>query len=85
VESGAFKPSLSSLSHADELLTFDNSVAAFNKSASATYFYYQNAWRKVGLPLSVDVGTSNVFQPGSGVVIRKQAGADSQIWVNIPW
>jgi len=82
ITSGAFIPSLNDLMHADELLTFDNSVAGRNKSASATYFYYSGAWRRIGS--GADVGSTLVFTPGTGVVIRKKPGTSSALWLNSP-
>jgi uncharacterized protein (TIGR02597 family) len=67
----------------DELLVFDNTVQGKNK-VPATYYYYSGAWRKVGT--SGDVGTNEVFTPGTGVIIRKATNsvAATAIWVNSP-
>lgn len=84
ISSGAFAASLSPGARTDELLVYDNTVAAKNKAASARYFYYNNAWRKVGEDLSLDFGSTVVFGPGTGVQIRKgttPSGA-SAVWTN---
>jgi uncharacterized protein (TIGR02597 family) len=67
----------------DEVLTFDNTVAALNKSASAVYYYYNNGWRKVGMPVSQDAGASNVFLSGQGVIVRRATNSVGVgVWVN---
>ncbi len=81
VESGAFQPS-PWFSPTDQLFVFDNTTVAMNKSASATYYYSDNAWRKFG-DLLGDYGQEPVFAPGTGIIIRKAAGASAN-WVNAP-
>lgn len=83
ISSGAFKVSSSPFSRADELLVFDNSVAGKNKSASAVYYYYNNAWRKSGQSTSLDFGT-DVLSASSGFVIRKATttSGSTQFWQN---
>ena len=69
----------------DQLLTFDNAVQAQNKSANAIYFFFNNGWRKVGSPATVDFGPTNVFTPGAGVIVRKATNdTATTIWVNSP-
>lgn len=80
-ESGAVRASSSPGNRLDELMVFDNSVAAKNKSAAATYYYWNNAWRKVGAG-AADVGTDLVFTPGTGVVLRSGSGASTTVWTN---
>jgi uncharacterized protein (TIGR02597 family) len=82
----AFVATTSLLTRKDELLVFDNTVQQKNKSPSATYFYYNSAWRKSGQPSTVDFGTNVVFEPGIGVIIRKATNsvAATAIWVNSP-
>src|SRR5205823_4490027 len=70
VSSGAFAASPLPGSRTDELLIFDNSTAAKNKSSAAIYFYWSNAWRRVGAGTTV-VGADQVFIPGTGVIVRK--------------
>lgn len=83
VSSGAFASSPLPGTRTDELLTFDNSVVAKNKSSSAVYYYWSSAWRRVGAG-STDVGSTQVFLPGSGVIIRKGTNNASPIWTNAP-
>jgi uncharacterized protein (TIGR02597 family) len=73
-------------SRKDELHVFDNAAEGKNKSASAIYFFYNGAWRRVGLPASTDVGTNVVFNPGTGVIIRKAITIDGStaVWQNPP-
>ena len=84
IASGAFVPSTSTSARKDELLIYDNSSTNVNKSASATYFYFSpsSSWRKVGL--TNDYGSSNIFQPGAGFIIRKFAAAVAPVWTNSP-
>jgi uncharacterized protein (TIGR02597 family) len=81
IESGAFHPSATAGSRVDELLVFDNTAIAKNKSVAATYYYWSGAWRKVGLG-TADVGNDLAFLPGCGVIIRAGAASTSDIWVD---
>jgi uncharacterized protein (TIGR02597 family) len=81
ISSGAFSASPLPGSRTDELLTFDNSVVARNKSSSASYYYWSNAWRQVGGG-NADVGANQIFQPGTGVMIRKGTNSVSPVWTN---
>jgi uncharacterized protein (TIGR02597 family) len=83
IESGAFRASPMPGSRTDELLVYDHSVIGKNKSPSATYFYWNKAWRRVGAG-SLDVGTDEVFLPGKGVIIRKGPAPNTAAWVNLP-
>ncbi|MGZ5505023.1 MAG: TIGR02597 family protein, partial [Limisphaerales bacterium] len=49
ISSGAFSASPLPGSRTDELLYFDNTIAARNKSATAVYYYWSGAWRQVGV------------------------------------
>jgi uncharacterized protein (TIGR02597 family) len=83
VASGAFAASPSPGNRTDELLVFDNGVARQNKSAAATYYYWNGAWRKVGAG-SASFDDTPVFAPGQGFVIRKNAAASAPAWSNSP-
>ena len=82
VQSGAFLASPTLGTHTDEVLVFDNGQVAQNKAASATYFYYNSTWRRVGL--GGDWGNEPVFTPGTGVIIRKQTNSVTSLWSNTP-
>jgi uncharacterized protein (TIGR02597 family) len=73
IESGTMRASPSQTSHLDELLVFDNTAVRKNKSAAASYYYWNGAWRKIGAG-SANVGTDIVFTPGAGVILRSGAG-----------
>jgi len=82
ISSGAFQSSPLPGSRTDELLTFDNTVASRNKSASAIYYYWSNAWREVGFG-NADVG-ANLLLPGTGFIIRKATNNTTPVWTNSP-
>jgi uncharacterized protein (TIGR02597 family) len=70
----------------DELIVFDNTTAALNKSAFKTYYFLGgavNQWRLQGG--STDAGP-DVIPAGSGFVIRKYgtAGGETVFWNNTP-
>lgn len=81
IESGAFNVSPLPGSRTDELLTFDNSQIARNKSSNASYYYWQGAWRQVGSGTN-DFGSALIFQPGTGVIIRKGTNNATPVWTN---
>ena len=83
LDGDAFQISLSAGARADELLTFDNSVPERNRSASAAYYHYSNAWRKLGAP-SVDAGPHLLFTPGTGFILRSAPAQSSATWLNQP-
>jgi uncharacterized protein (TIGR02597 family) len=83
ITSGAFSASPLPGNRTDELQVFDNTAAQKNKSSSAIYYYWSNAWRRVGAG-STDVGTDQVFIPGAGIVIRKATNSSSATWTNSP-
>jgi uncharacterized protein (TIGR02597 family) len=85
ISSGAFATSPNNLARTDELLVFDNAAIKTNKSASAVYFHAGGMWRKVGSG-NTNMGATNVFAPGTGVVIRKNStpGGATAIWSNSP-
>lgn len=88
-QSGAFTHATSAAgSGGDQLLVFNDAVAAMNKSVSATYYYYGGngdtllpGWRRVGGGFANLFDNTIVFQPGSGYIIRKQAAATASTGV----
>ena len=79
----AFQTSTSILTRKDELLVFDNGATGINKSAAATYFYYNGAWRKVGASPATSFD-GEVLPAGAAVIIRKAAGtAGSSTWTQV--
>lgn len=91
-QSGAFRPSASAGTRVDELLVTDNNAAGQNKSPAFTYYYFTNAtvsaWRLQGGG-TTDRGTTQVFQPGFGVVLRANnignpVSPTAATWVNSP-
>ena len=85
ISSGAFVASSSAFNRADELLVFDNNTAAIRKSPTATYYYFNGAWRQFGQPVTTDFGTTAAFSNASGFIIRKAATSTaSPLWVNAP-
>jgi len=85
IQSGAFLGSPTTFSRTDELLVFNNEVAAKNKAPTARYFYLSpsNTWCQVGSG-TTDMGNQPVFTPGTGFIIRKQTNAVSSLWSNLP-
>ena len=81
VSSGAFSASPSPGNRTDELLVFDNAVARQNKAASAIYYYWSGAWRKVGAG-TTSFDNTPVFTPGAGFIIRKNTAATAPTWIN---
>ena len=87
VESGAFAKStgLFIFQRTDQLLVFDNSKTGVNKAASSVYFHDGTNWRSAaaGTPIADD---DEVFQPGTGVVVRKKATTSAAVvdWKNNP-
>jgi uncharacterized protein (TIGR02597 family) len=74
----------------DQLLLFDNSVAAFDKQPSAVYYYGQGlaqrgGWRLFGDPLAGDHG-NDVIPAGSAMLLRKaKTASDGTVfWINAP-
>jgi uncharacterized protein (TIGR02597 family) len=69
----------------DELLVFDTALAAQNRATSATYYYFDNAWRKQGLAATVNAGT-DIIPSGVGFLVRKSQTSDgaTSFWKNLP-
>ncbi len=72
----------------DELLVFDPTVVAQNKSATAIYYYYNDGTNHGWLSLSDNNIHDNdvIFQPGYGYVVRRaaQSTAGSVVWTYTP-
>jgi uncharacterized protein (TIGR02597 family) len=73
-------PSDNSFGPSDQLLLFDNTVAAFDKLPSATYTY-DTHWRRTGDATLSDRG-ADIIAAGTGFLIRKVAGGVSAFWTN---
>jgi len=85
--SGVVRASPNSLSRLDEVYVYDNNVVGINKSPSATYYYFNGAWRKIGQSNSIDAGGDQVFKPGTGVIVRRgldASGPRSVTWTYAP-
>jgi uncharacterized protein (TIGR02597 family) len=74
----------------DQLLLFDNSVAAINKQPGAVYYYSAawgetGSWRLVGDPLAGDHG-NDLIPAGSAMLLRKaKTASDTTVfWINAP-
>ena len=70
----------------DQIFLFDNTATGINKSPSATYFYFNNHWRKFGSNLTTDFG-GDLLQPNSGLILRRgvdAAGPRSLNWTFTP-
>ena len=75
-----FTPTVSVGSLKGQLLWFDPAGTGNNRSASATYYYRNGAWRKFGASASADFG-SDVLTAGGGFIIRKVANSTTVPWV----
>ena len=72
----------------DRLLVWDDTLVGHDKPSARIYYYYTGSgsggpgWRLLGGSNSAIQDDEPVFQPGTGVVIRKQAqpSAGTQIW-----
>ena len=84
-ESGAFAQSLGTraFERRDELLIFDNSNAAINKSSSTTYFHNGTNWLAVGD--NTTNRDTDIIPAGAGFIIRKYqtTGGETAFWNNI--
>lgn len=78
--SSGFSASPSPLNISDRLLLFDPSGTGYNRAPVATYYYYNNGWRKFGADVNVDYGSTITIPAGSGFIIRKAANAASTSW-----
>ncbi|MES2996528.1 MAG: TIGR02597 family protein [Verrucomicrobiota bacterium] len=76
--------STSLLGRKDELLVFDNALVGRNKSAAATYFYFDGKWKRHGDGAAENRG-ADLIRAGSGFIIRKRKTTDGATsnWDNI--
>jgi uncharacterized protein (TIGR02597 family) len=90
LDATGLNPANGSFGAGDELLLFDNTQAAQNKSPSATYYYdttvvnngvYVGGWRLTGDATSSDRGV-DIIPSGTGFVVRKAAGGQTAFWTN---
>lgn len=58
-----------------EVLIRDNETMALNKATSASFFYYNGAWRKRGEAFTADFG-AEVLRPSTHFIVRHKAGVD---------
>ncbi len=70
----SFVATTSVLVHQTELLVFDASGVGINRAASATYFYYNGAWRKNGASTATSFN-SVVIGPDAYLMQRNKAAA----------
>lgn len=81
--SSVVRSSVNAAVRTDEVYVYDNTVPGINKSP-VTYYYANGAWRKfVTGGSAVDAGDDIVFQPGSGVIIRR--GLDNSGPRSVNW
>jgi uncharacterized protein (TIGR02597 family) len=73
-------PANHSFGAGDKLLLYNNTVAGFNKSPSATYTY-DTHWRLTGDGTLSDRG-ADLIPSGTGFIIRKAASGVSAFWTN---
>ncbi len=84
VESGGFTPSASSLVRGDELLLFDPSQTGPNPAPTATYYYLNGGWRRLGASLATDFSDTTTLPAGGGFILRKAASAPAHVWTFLP-
>jgi len=76
----AFTTSGSTLVRADEIYVFDASATGINRAPSATYYYYNGGWRKVGDSAANDYSDSVTLAAGGGFIVRRAADETSASW-----
>lgn len=79
--SAAFTTSTSPLVRADQLLVYDPTQTGINRAASATYFYYNGGWRKVGALVTTDFSDTVTLPATGGFIVRRAAGGTTGAWV----
>ena len=68
----------------DQLLVYDDDTPVINKSASATYYFYDGHWTLFGDDFDAVQGDALNFTPCTGVIIRK-SGERSTTEKTIYW
>ena len=80
-ETGTFTPTTNAATPTDQLLVFDPSGTGIDRTPSATYFYYNGGWRKVGATTGTDFADTTTLTAGQGFIIRKASGGTTSAWV----
>ena len=82
-DSGVFEVTTDANNPTDQLLLYSLSSAGKNKQPTASYFFFNNAWRKVGADINTSFD-SDVISAGMGIAIRKAQAvqSDQLTWVN---
>lgn len=78
---GAFTATTTPFQRKDTLLWFNPENTGINNAASAVYYYYNGAWRKVGSPITTDFGSTVKLNAGSGFIVRKASAGSTATWV----
>lgn len=79
--SAGFTASASALARTDELYVYDSAQTGINRAPSATYYYYNGGWRKVGVSAATDFSDGVVLAAGGGFVVRRTAGGTTGAWI----
>lgn len=67
----------------DQLLVYDNAATGKNKSPSASYFYFNGAWRKVGADVATNFGSDEIAATAAIAIRKAPAGVQAtSFWVN---
>lgn len=68
----------------DQVLVFaDSATPVIDRVPTATYYYYNSAWRKVGSGPALDVG-ADLIPAAAGVIIRKGNGTGNTVTWSTP-
>lgn len=70
-----------------QVRVFDGATTGINKATPITYYYYNNAWRKVGSSLTANYNNA-VLRPGVYFIIRNQNSGNSLVFIssgNVPF
>ena len=80
-DTAGFTTSMSTLARADELYVYDSAQTGINRAPSASYYYYDGGWRKVGASAATDFSDSVTLPAGGGFIVRRAAGGTTGSWV----